>query len=423
MKKIMICLLALASSAMPAAGSYAATDQDRVSAVIELQDADVASLKQTGFIKMAIPPGMRDRVASVILKRPVRFKDDSAVLFNDVDRRSGMVSIKIDDSTMEQIDYQPVELKIYESGFSSIVVQYQPGNSRPTRKASKNDSAVFVTSLTNTKSLTGRIADMKEFSIKSGLGVIDVDLDEVSQITFEDDSRANVMLENGDKLSGKISFKDITINSRWGLEDLKVADIVSITKPISSPVSPNLNPSVTDMMQQNMAAVPTDASMTTPQTFGINEGLPMEIPTFGAPQPISIPAPAIGIPAYSPLQSFSYPSGNAFDQNGQRIDLVPEPLNQPVDQAYDPYSGQQVFDQAIDQLMQPIDPAMQPVEMMPMGQNFGPFFGEPVPVGEQPVGGFGEIIQSRQGAGIQPNQTIPENGAPAEGSDFWFFPQ
>jgi len=60
---------------------------------------------------------------------------------------------------------------------------------------------------------------------------------------------------------------------------------------------------------------------------------------------------------------------------------------------------------------------MQPMEMMPVDQSFGPFFGESMPIGEQPVGGFGEMIQNQQ--------EIPSGqmGMPDGGNDFWFFPQ
>jgi len=141
MKTNLICLLALICPALSLSVAHAETAQDRVSAVIELQDADVASLKQTGYIKMSIPQKLINRVDSVTLKRPDRFKDEAAILYNDVDRRSGMVSVRVDDGTMEQIDYQPVELRIFESGFSSIVVQYRPGNSSPPKEVSKAECA------------------------------------------------------------------------------------------------------------------------------------------------------------------------------------------------------------------------------------------------------------------------------------------
>ena len=372
MKFSLTCLLALACPVLSISGAYA-VEEERLSAVIVMQDADVASLKQTGYMKMAIPPAMVNRVDSVTLKRPVRFKDKAAVLFNDVDRRSGMVTVSVDDATMEQIDYQPVELKIFESGFSSIVVEYRPGNSAPTQKASKNDSAVFVTSLTNSKSLTGRLADMKEFAIKSELGKVDVDLDDVSQITFEEDDQATVQMLNGDQLSGEIDFQNITIKSRWGLEDLKVSEVVSISKPL---------------------------------TKSIASGVPVSLP-----QSIPVPQVLHGQPGIA-TPSYSYP-------NVPRIDSVPQPLNQPIGNAYDAYAGQKVFDQAVDQLMQP-------VPMMPMGQPIGPFFGEPMPIGEpmpmgeQPVGGYGEMMQNLQE--VPMGDVGAPTTAPTGQSDFWFFP-
>ena len=397
MKINLICLLALVCPVLSVSGAHAATEEDRVSAVIELQDADVASLKQTGYIKMAVPQELINRVDSVTLKRPVRFKDEAAILYNDVDRRSGMVAVSVDDSTMEQIDYQPVELKIFESGFSSIIVHYRPGNSTPPKKASKDDSAVFVTSLDNTKSLTGRLADMKEFTIKSELGDIDVLLDEVSQVTFEDDDRATVQMENGDQVSGKIDFRNVTIKSRWGLEDLKVSDIVSISKSFNNSLAAPSHSVMTENMPLGPAPVAAGSGSTSRH---------ISVPHVSIPQPIQ------HVPNYSQLQNFSYP-------NNQRIDVVPAPLDQPIGQGYDPYTGQQIFDQAVDQLMQPM-------EMMPMDQSFGPFFGEPIPIGEQPIGeqflgeqpigGFGEMIQ---------NSEIPSGQieTPGAGSDFWFFPQ
>jgi hypothetical protein len=377
MKINLVCLLALACPVLSVFGANAAAEEDRVSAVIVLQDADVASLKQTGYLKMAIPPALINRVDSVTLKRPVRFKDEAAILFNDVDRRSGMVSVRVDDATMEQIDYQPVELKIYESGFSSIVVEYLPGNSTPPKKASKDDSAVFVTNLANSKSLTGRLADMKEFMIKSELGEIDVVLDEVSQIKFEEDERATIQMENGDKVSGKIDFRNITINSRWGLEDLKVSDIVSISKPISN-------------------------SMVAPSVNAVTEHMPMSVPH------ISIPQPIMEMPNYSQFQNYPNPTD-------QRIDVVPEPVDQPTGPGYQSYTDQQAFDQAVDQLMLPM-------EMMPVDQQFGPFFEEPMPIneqaiGEQPIGGYGEIIQNA------PEIPSGQPTTPDTGDDFWFFPQ
>ena len=205
------------------------TDTGRVSAVVELTDGELQSLLHTGAFKMSIPHSLKNKVNSLILKRPDRFKDDVAVLFNDVDKRSNTVSISIDDSTIEQIAFQPVELKIYESGYTNIMVRYRPGNGKKVEKPSKTDSIELIIQLNNGKSLNGRLSYMTQFPLKSGLGKVKVKLDEISQITFDEDGDLSVVMLNGDTLKGESNFSSVTVNSRWGQERIKTEDIASIT--------------------------------------------------------------------------------------------------------------------------------------------------------------------------------------------------
>lgn len=209
------------------------TDSGRVSAVVELTDGELQSLLQTGSFKMSIPPNLKNKVNSLILKRPDRFKDDVAVLFNDVDKRYNTIAISVDDSTIEQIAYQPVELKIYESGYTNIMVRYRPGNGRKVKKPSKTDSVELKLQLKSGKSITGRLSYMTQFPLESGLGKVNVKLEEVSQITFEEDGDLRVTMLNGDTLQGESNFSSVIINSRWGQERIKTENIASITPTLS----------------------------------------------------------------------------------------------------------------------------------------------------------------------------------------------
>lgn len=200
---------------------------------MELTDGELQSLLQTGAFKMSIPPRLKNKVNSLILKRPDRFKDEVAVLFNDVDKRSNTIAISIDDSTIEQIAYQPVELKIYESGYTNIMVRYTPGNGAQVKKPSKTDSVELKIELNNGKAITGRLSYMTQFPLKSNLGKIKVKLDEVSQITFDDNGDLRVVMFNGDTLKGESNFSSLIINSRWGQERIKTKDIASITPALS----------------------------------------------------------------------------------------------------------------------------------------------------------------------------------------------
>ncbi len=239
------------------------TDTGRVSAVVELTDGELQSLLQTGSFKMSIPHSLRNKVNSLILKRPDRFKDEVAVLFNDVDKRFDTVAISVDDSTIEQIAYQPVELKIYESGYSHIMVRYRRGNGTQAKKPSKTDSVEMKITLNNGKSITGRLSYMTQFPLESGLGKVKVKLEEVSQITFDEDGDLTVIMLNGDTLKGESNFSSLVVNSRWGQERLKTKDIASITPslPDASPALSSLNGAVLP------GAMITNGTIGQPQAF------------------------------------------------------------------------------------------------------------------------------------------------------------
>lgn len=235
MKNQLSLLLAIAAifGFVNQASASDTTDTGRVSAVVELTDGELQSLLQTGTFKMSIPLRLKNKVNSLILKRPDRFKDDVAVLFNDVEKRSNTVAISVDDSTIDQIAYQPVELKIYESGYTNIMVRYRPGNGAKVKKPSKTDSVELKIRLNSGKSIIGRLSYMTQFPLKSGIGKVKVKLDEISQITFDDDGDLRVVMLNGDSLYGESNFSSVIINSRWGQERIKTKDIASITPTLS----------------------------------------------------------------------------------------------------------------------------------------------------------------------------------------------
>lgn len=216
-----------------AADAIDVNDRGRVSAVVELSDSQLQALLQSGVFKFAIPYSLRNKVNSLILKRPDRFKDDIAVRFNEVDKRSNTVAIHVDDATIDQIAYQPVELKIYESGYTNVLVRYRPGNAAEVKKPSKSDSVVLRTILKNGKSLTGRLFETKQFQLESGLGDVKVKLKEVSEITVQEDGDLKVTLLDGDTITGEPDFSSLTINSKWGLERIKLDDISSIVAPLT----------------------------------------------------------------------------------------------------------------------------------------------------------------------------------------------
>ena len=392
MKYQLCILLCLATSfgICQQANASDTTDTGRVSAVVELSDGELQSLLQTGIFKMKIPASHKNKVNSLILKRPDRYKDDVAVLFNDVNKRSNTIAISIDDSTIEQIAYQPVELKIYESGYTNILVRYRPGNGIQQEKPSKYDSVELKIMLLNGKTLTGRLSEMTQFPLKSSLGKVNVKLKEVSQITFDEDGELKVTTFDGDVLTGKSNFSSVIVNSRWGQEKIKIKDIASIAAPLSPALS-----------TQN-ASIPT-----LPPT---NYGQPM---TYGQPtnygQPMNFGQPHQSYPTY-PQHQFPMETG--------RIDTLPSSprqMNRVIQQPLPMGMPMETFLEGS---------IMQPQSSMPLqgynafpsnGMIYGEFPSNQIPMNQVPMSEF-PIDNLPMG------QTLPQMN-PTEANDFWLFPQ
>ena len=88
------------------------------SAVLTLQDDSLRTLIQTGRVEIEIPTQLINNVDSVIIKRPFYFKEKRASDFADTELAGQKLFLNIDDAVVERIDYQPVELKVYESNFT-----------------------------------------------------------------------------------------------------------------------------------------------------------------------------------------------------------------------------------------------------------------------------------------------------------------
>ena len=383
------------------------TDTGRVSAVVELTDGELQSLLHTGSFKMSIPQSLKNKVNSLILKRPDRYKDDVAVLFNDVDKRSDTIAISIDDSTIEQIAYQPVELKIYESGYTNIMVRYRPGNAKRAKKPSKTDSVELVIQLNNGKSISGRLSYMTQFPLKSGLGKVKVKLEDVSQITFAEDGDLTVVMFNGDTLKGESNFSSVIVNSRWGQERIKTEDIASI-----SPVLPKASSAYSNPYSSIAPAVPFTGA-----TAGQASGFPSA----------TVYPSAMNQTVYG--QSFHQ---HSFPREMGRIDTVPRSprIGQPYAtvqplpmQTFSGYQGQQM------NTFSPL-PAVQIQQPMPQypiyqgyGQNIMPMqngpLSSPFPQGSAPMNQVPisnqPIIESLIG------QPLPMM-TPNQATENWLFP-
>ena len=198
------------------------------SAVLTLDDSKLQTLIRQGRVEIAIPNQLVNSVDSVILKRPVFFKDDKAADFADAELSGQRLVVNVDHSVIEQIDYQPVELKVYESGFRSVVLNYTGNSSnRELKKLGdpKTDSPLLKVKLKSGNGITGRIAGMKQLKINSTLGNIEVAFDRTTRIQVKPNGELGIEMVNGDLISGKVKGSTIELINRWSTETIELANV------------------------------------------------------------------------------------------------------------------------------------------------------------------------------------------------------
>lgn len=203
------------------------------SAVLTLQDNSLETLIQTGRVEIEIPTQLINNVDSVIIKRPFYFKEKRASDFADTELAGQRLFLNIDDAVVERIDYQPVELKVYESDFTSVVLRYI-GKSRSLRNSKEpgdavTDSPMMTVKLKSGKGIRGRIRGMKTLKIDSTLGSIDVPFARSKNISVRKDGELKIEMLNGDLISGSIDGGKINLINRWGTETIEMSDISTLT--------------------------------------------------------------------------------------------------------------------------------------------------------------------------------------------------
>lgn len=218
----------LAPGMIDARGEEVVGQASGFSAVLTLDDSSLQRLIRKGRVEVAIPLQLVNSVESVILKRPVHFKDDSATEFADAQLSGRSLVVGVDHSVIERIDYQPVELKVYETGFRSVVLNYTGDHSnRELKKLGdpQTDSPLLTVKLKSGNGITGRILGMKQMKIDSTLGKIEVAFDRARRIKVKPNGDLGIELLNGDLISGSVAGDSIELINRWSTETIKLTDV------------------------------------------------------------------------------------------------------------------------------------------------------------------------------------------------------
>ena len=207
--------------------------------VLKLNDNQINKLRVEGSLVTRIPPKLVNRVGKIRFQGPSSFlskslKVDGAKTL----KKARLVSVEVDNSILERLPYQPVELSIYESGFDRVRLKFNPLGSvagkLPTETKPSDGPLtgphMFVR-INSKQGLYGLLKDFETFPITTQFGKVKIPTSELAGIRLNDGDakQAFVVLKKGDVFSGQIEMETITVQSRWGDKKIKLSDVESLT--------------------------------------------------------------------------------------------------------------------------------------------------------------------------------------------------
>ena len=210
---------------------------EMVTLTIDMDDSKLASIRQTGYLRASIPAAYRGRVDAVRLKRPVSFKKDAFRLDKSVDKLNDTVTVTINQTLLDQLDYQPVIAKVYYSDFANVLVVYQrrrPGDpvglAERENKPTAADSPRFYARVDDQRGLYGWMEGLAKIKLKSDFGDVVINSTEIAGIKFNANNSGSVAirLNSGASVSGYVDFDEINMKCSWGTQKLSLAEIDSI---------------------------------------------------------------------------------------------------------------------------------------------------------------------------------------------------
>lgn len=207
--------------------------------ILKLNDNQINKLRIEGSLSTRIPPKFVNRVGAIRFQRRVSFLSDPLkVVGETTEKMDRSISVQVDNTILERLAYQPVDLMVYESGFDRVNLKFNPlgmaAGKLPTefQAFGKESGPIVYARINSQRGIYGTLQNFETLSIETQFGKVDIPSKEIAGIRFNDGnaSRAFVVLKKGDVFSGEIDLGSLSIQSRWGVRKLEIGELESITQ-------------------------------------------------------------------------------------------------------------------------------------------------------------------------------------------------
>lgn len=207
-----------------------------------ITEALAQQLKAGQPISIRIPAGAPQIISSLVVRKPEYYKAKLLSIRPRTQVADGTLTIPIPIQVIDRLDYQPVELQIYQSNVvraTLVPINDTENNYSLITKAIQPD---FFVRLKPNKGVAVAFENVKSFKLKNELFDVEFPFLEIEGIFFGDqeEKMASVVLRNGDMVSGKHSWPEkVEFDTRWGKEEIELDQVVAVTRDKSVQLVPS----------------------------------------------------------------------------------------------------------------------------------------------------------------------------------------
>lgn len=181
-------------------------------------------------IVIPLPAGKRQVVGAIRLEKPEFFKSQPFKVRLRSQVIGNVVAIQLPVTALDRLEYQPIEIPIYQSQVTSFKLFPDFSGGSELRFKPKQIDPDFYVRLKPNNGVSVAFEFDKTFRLTNEILQADLPFDEIAGIFFDNDS-ASVVMKNGDNITGKHDWpSQVEFTTPWGDEIVKLDEVVSITR-------------------------------------------------------------------------------------------------------------------------------------------------------------------------------------------------
>lgn len=210
--------------------------KSKVRLVTSLSNVDARKFRFGERLQTKVPEANKDSVGALLLRREDRLTDAPATVSAKTLYQKGKLYVEVDSSTIAQMAYQPLEIKIDQAGINRVIFIAVADDSEKAKKTEAFQANCFLL-LDPPLELDAEIDESQKIEIKSEIGDVSVALSAIEAVLFSNQPgiASTFVFKNGDKITGQAKLEGkIEVGTKWGKADLDAKRILTLTRDKSA---------------------------------------------------------------------------------------------------------------------------------------------------------------------------------------------